>query len=124
MFFPQVLYFAKYTKVERVVPNALANVIVFGEADPPLNHRCKGGTRCPLLSVEAAVSAATPRISQATRLPLQSRSIDHDDFALVLPLVCGLHKASTDRIVPHVIPFLGVIFVAAQNVIKKSRLPQ
>src|SRR5439155_17076013 len=77
MFFPQVLYFAKYTKVERVVPNALANVIVFGEADPPLNHRCKGGTRCPLLSVEAAVSAATPRTSQAKRLPRpKPRNID------------------------------------------------
>jgi len=72
MFFPQVLYFAKYTKVERVVPNALANVIVFGEADPPLNHRCKGGTRCPLLSVEAAVPAALLSIA-----PLKSRASNH-----------------------------------------------
>ena len=62
--------------------------------------------------------------SQATRLPLQLRAIDHDDFALVWPLVRGSHKASADRIVSHVVPFLGVTFVAAQNVIKKSRLPK
>jgi len=78
--------------------------------------------------VEAAVPAAMS--SQAIRppagrtrpvasLPLQSRSIDHHDFSLVWPLVRGSHKASADRIVPHVVPFLGVTFVAAQNVIKK-----
>src|SRR6266566_4166903 len=73
-------------------------------------------------AVEAAVPAATR--SHATRLPLQSCSIDHDDLALVWPLVRGSHKASADRIVAHVVPFLGVTFVAAQNVIKKSRLPK
>ncbi len=73
-------------------------------------------------TVEAAVPAATS--SQATRLPLQLRSINHHDFFLAWPLIRTFHKASADRIVSHVVPFLGVTFVAAQNVIKKSRLPK
>jgi len=72
--------------------------------------------------VEAAVPAAMN--SQATRLPLQSRSIDHNDFSLVWPLARGSHEASANRIVPHVVPFPSVTFVAAQNVIEKSRLPK
>jgi hypothetical protein len=83
----------------------------------------KGGTRSPRSFCKGSRCRLQTN-SQAARLPLQSRSIDHDYFALVRPLVCGCHKASADRIVPHVVPFLGVTFVAPQNVIKESRLPQ
>ena len=62
--------------------------------------------------------------SQATRLPLQSRSIDCDDFALVWPLVPGCDKSSPNWIVANIAPFLRVTFVAAQTVIKESRLPK
>jgi len=75
-----------------------------------------------ITAVEAAVPAATS--SQATRLPLQSRAINYNDFALVWPVTRTFHKARAHGILADVIPFLGVTFVAAQNVIKKSRLPK
>jgi hypothetical protein len=62
---------------------------------------------------------------QATRLPLQkSRSIDHDDFSLVWPVIRVLHEAGPNRIISNVVPLLCVAFVAAEDVIKKSRLPK
>jgi hypothetical protein len=81
------------------------------------------------------VSAATRRISQAARppvgrtrpvasLPLQSPPINHHDFSLVWPLVRSFHKTGSNRVVADVIPFLSIALLAAQNVIKKSRLPQ
>jgi len=88
---------------------------------------CKRFRFCRRHACHYSVSqAARPPFGQTrpvASLPLQSPSIDHDYFALVRPLVCGCHKASADRIVPHVVPFLGVTFVAAQNVIKESGLP-
>ena len=73
----------------------------------------------------AGDTPATTEILQATRLPLQElRVIDHDDFSLVWPVVRALHKASPNRIVANVVPFLRVAFVAPQNVIKESRLPK
>ena len=62
--------------------------------------------------------------THATRVPLQSRAINHNNFSLVWPVVRGLHKTSPHRILTNIIPFLGVTFVAAQNVIKESRLPK
>jgi hypothetical protein len=62
--------------------------------------------------------------SAGARLPLPSRSIDHDDFSLVWPVVRGFHKAGSNRIIVNVVPFLCVAFVAPQNVIKESRLPK
>ena len=50
--------------------------------------------------------------SQATGLPLQSRSIDHDDFSLVWRVVHRFNRARPNRIVPDVIPFLRVTFVS------------
>jgi len=78
-----------------------------------------------LYPVEAAVSAAMFLLMQATRLPLQkSRSIDHDDFSLVWPVIRSLHEAGPNWIISNVVPLLCITFVAAQNVIKKSRLPK
>lgn len=64
------------------------------------------------------------RIPQATRLPLHLRSIDHHDFSLIWPVVRNFNKAGPNRILANVVPFLCVTFVAPQNVIKESRLPQ
>src|SRR6516225_10142147 len=75
-------------------------------------------------SVAAAVPAAFLKASQAARLPLQLRSIDHSDFSLVSPAVGSFGKASANRILADVLPFLRITFVAAQNVIKESRLPK
>ena len=51
-----------------------------------IQRRC-GVTRMIPFSVAAAVPAAFLRASQAARLPLQLRSIDHRDFPLVSPAV-------------------------------------
>src|SRR5262245_12681527 len=75
-------------------------------------------------SVAAAVPAAFHRASQAARLSLQLRSIDHRDFPLVSPAIRSFDKASSNRILADVLPFLCITFVAAQNVIKESRLPK
>jgi hypothetical protein len=40
------------------------------------------------------------------------------------PLCSGINKSGTNRILLNVIPFLRVAFLVAQNVIKKSWLPQ
>src|SRR5213076_2931927 len=85
-------------------------------------HSCRGSRAAATSSQVTRPPAGRTRL--LTSLPPQSRSIDCDYFALVWPLVGGSHKASADRIVPHVVPFRGVTFVAAQNVIKKSRLPK
>ena len=76
------------------------------------------------LSVAAAVPAAFLRAPQAAHLPLQLRSIDHSDFSLVSPAVRSFDKASSNRILADILPFLRITFVAAQNVIKESRLPK
>src|SRR6478736_3610353 len=55
---------------------------------------------------------------------LQLRSIDHGDFSLVSPAVRSFDKASSNRILADILPFLRIAFVAAQNVIKESRLPK
>ena len=84
-------------------------------------------------TVEAAVSAATFKLetrfaarffSQATRLPLQLRAIDQNDFSLVWPVARTFHKTSAHWILTNVIPFLTVTFVTAQNMIKESGLPK
>jgi hypothetical protein len=69
-------------------------------------------------TVEAAVSTAVSSQANACHYTNQN------DFALVRPVARTFHKASAHRILTNLIPFLGVTFAAAQNVIKKSRLPK
>ena len=61
---------------------------------------------------------------QATRLPLQSHAVNHDDFSLVEPVVRIFHKTGANRIVANVVPFVGITLLAAQNVVEESRLPE
>ena len=68
--------------------------------------------------------AASSQVQQAIRLPLQLRAIDHHDFPMVWPVIGSFYQTGPNRIVANVIPFLRVTFVAAQNVIKESRLPK
>ncbi len=85
-------------------------------------------------AVEAAVTAAIRRnsqatplplmTSQATRLPLQSHPINNHDFSLVWPVFCSLHKTGANGIVANIIPFLGITLRAAQNAVEESRLPE
>src|ERR1700758_5573854 len=79
----------------------------------------------PHLQRDATVEAAVPAAnSHATRVPLQLRAINHNDFALIWPVLRAFHKTGSHRILTNIIPFFGVTFVAAQNVIKKSSLPK
>ena len=64
------------------------------------------------------MSPANSESLQPTRLPLQLRAIDHGDLPLISPVVRAFHKTSSNRIVPDVIPFLRIAFIATQNVIK------
>ena len=72
----------------------------------------------------AADTAAATVLLQATRLPLQLRAINYNDFALVGSVSGVFHKASAHRIVAHIVPFFTVTFVGSQNVIKESGLPK
>ena len=45
------------------------------------------------------------------------------DFAFIRPVFRRFHETSTNRIVPGVIPFLCIAFVAAQQMIEKVLLP-
>ena len=52
------------------------------------------------------------------------RTVDHDNLALVRPFVPLRHETRTNRIISYIFPLLRITFVASQNVVKKSRLPQ
>ena len=76
--------------------------------------------RTPNASISAdAKSALTLRTAKR----LQSGAIDCDYFAGVGPIIGSCHKPCTDRILPHVVPFLRVALVTPQNVIEESTLP-
>ena len=62
------------------------------------------------------------RISRAANA--NSCAIDPNNFAREWPIVCTSDQARSDGILTHVIPFRGVAFVAAQQVIERSRLPE
>jgi hypothetical protein len=72
----------------------------------------------------ASTPAATGNARRRHVCRYRSRAINHNDFSLVRPIVWGLHKTSPHRILTNIIPSLGITFVTAQNVIKKSRLPK
>ena len=86
---------------------------------------------------------------QATRLPLQeeivgdipagqgniagdtpaatgaiSSAIDHNELALVWPIFGIRNESCSHGIVSHIYPFLGVTFVAPQDVVEEAGLPK
>src|SRR5258708_5478181 len=52
------------------------------------------------------------------------RSIDSNDFTGVRPIFSPSNKSGAHWILKHIFPFLVVAFVAAQNMIVKSWLPE
>ena len=54
---------------------------------------------------------------------LQSRAINYHNFPGVGPVIGFRYQTSANRILPDVIPFLGVTFITAQKVIEKTALP-
>ena len=59
--------------------------------------------------------------SQATRLPLQLRAINYNDFTLVWPVSGVFHKTSAHWIVPHIVPFFTVTFVGCAECDQRIR---
>ena len=62
------------------------------------------------------------RASRAQRAQLQGRIEIHEP--LPRPGLPRIHQASTNRIVPYVRPFFGIGFLASQEVVEESPLPQ
>src|SRR5205823_6574642 len=54
---------------------------------------------------------------------LQLRPVDYDDLSGILPVVCVSDQSRANWILPDVIPFLRVAFIAAQKMIEKPPLP-
>jgi len=81
-------------------------------------------TGLPLRSHFAATRPPFGRTRPVASLPLQLCSIDRDNFSVVWPIVRSFDKTNSNGIITNVVPFFCVTFVAAQNVIKESRLPK
>jgi hypothetical protein len=77
-----------------------------------------------------ALRAATSHVksagtADATALFLRaSRSIDTDDFSSERPVFCANDETGSHGILEHVVPFVGVALVAAQEMVVKSWLPE
>jgi hypothetical protein len=52
-----------------------------------------------------------------------SSAIDHNELALVRPIFAIRNESCSHGIVSHIYPFLGVTFVAPQDVVEEAGLP-
>jgi len=79
-------------------------------------------------SLRVRTRASTPRecgsLRVRTRASTPSRAVDANNLTLIRPIFCRSNQSRTYGILLYVLPFLGVTFIIAQNVIEETRLPK